>query len=367
MSFVLRWSSAILIVVVVVATLGFIKYNKVMAAIAYGESFPEPSAAVNTVVTELSEHQEQVRVTGQIVAKQSLILATELPGKVAKVGFLPGGKVDKDQVLVEQDVSQEKAQLTAATARAELAKKTLTRFENLLSEQRISQDQVDQAATNLKVAKADVQNLKASINKKTIKAPFSGSVGLEKIEVGALLPAGAQIAHLVGSDDNIWLDFQLPQTQQQLTVGENVAVKVIGSGRNADTVGAKVIAKNPALNANSRHVLYRAELDNTQGYFSHNQIVSVVVPVRVSAAVLVPNSAVTRNHKGEYVYLLEQDENNQYRAKPLAVTLGKRQGDFQLITQGLKGGEFIATQGAFKLREGLLVYPNTAGTEQGVQ
>lgn len=367
MNILLRWGSAILIVVAVVAVLGFVKYNKVMAAIAFGESFPEPSASVNTVVTELTEHEEQIRVTGQIVAKQTLMLATELPGKVAQVGFQPGEEVSQGQVLIAQDISQEKAQLSAAKAQVLLAKKTVSRLEKLLVEQRISQEQVDQAATTLMVAEADVDNLKASIAKKTIRAPFDGTVGLDKVEVGSLMSAGANVTYLVGNDEDIWLDFQLPQTQQQLKVGESVYVKVIGAGKNADSLEAQVIAKNPALNANSRHVSYRAELNNKQGYFSHNQIVTVVVPVRVQNAVLVPNSAVTRSHHGEFVYLLEQDENQQFRAKPIEVTLGKRKGDFQLITEGLKGGEFIATQGAFKLREGLLVYPKTGVSEQGVQ
>ena len=354
---ILRWLSAILIVVVVVVTLGFVKYNQVMAAIAFGESFPEPSATVNTIVTEVNEYEEQIRVTGQIVAPQTLMVSTELSGKIAKIGFQPGGKVKAGQLLIGQDISQEKAQLEAAKARVELATKTLSRYENLYSQNRISLDQVDQARTDLRVSKADVDNLSASIEKKTIYAPFAGSVGLEQHQVGQLLSAGEEITYLVGNSEFIWLDFQLPQTQHQLTIGESVMVKVIGGSVNSQTIEAQVIARNAALTANSRHVQYRAQLDNSQGQFSHNQVVTVSVPQRVANAVLVPNSAVTRNQNGEYVYLLEQDEQEQYRAKPIKVTLGKRKGDSQLITSGLSGGEFIATQGSFKLREGLLVYP----------
>lgn len=366
MNILIRWLVAVLIVVTVVASLGFVKYTQVQAAIAFGESFPEPSASVNTVVTEVSQHEEQIRVTGQIVAPQTLMVSTELPGKVAKVGFNPGDKVTAGQLLIEQDVSQEKAQLEGAKARVDLAKKTLSRYENLYSQKRISQDQVDQARTDLRIATADVNNLTASINKKTINAPFAGSVGLEQFQVGQLLSAGENITHLVGINDYIWLDFQLPQTQQQLTLGDSVLVKVIGGSANSVAVKAEVIARNAALSANSRHVKYRAKLDNTQGLFSHNQVVTVSVPQRLASAVLVPNSAVTRNQHGEYVYLLEKDENDQYRAKPIKVSLGKRKGDNQLITSGLVGGEFIATQGAFKLREGLLVYPKQAEVMGGL-
>lgn len=365
MNILLRWLSAILIVVVVVATLGFVKYSQVQAAIAFGESFPEPSAAVNTIVTEISEHKEQIRVTGQVVAPQILTVSTELPGKIAKVGFTPGSKVEAGQLLIGQDISQERAQLSAAKARVALAKKTLSRYENLYSQKRISQDQVDQANTDLRIATSDVDNLTASIEKKTIYAPFAGSVGLDQYQVGQLLSAGESITQLVGINDYIWLDFQLPQTQQQLTVGESVMVKVIGGSVNNQGVTAKVIARNAALTANSRHVKYRAQLDNTQGVFSHNQVVTVSVPQRIENAVLVPNSAVTRNQNGEFVYLLEQDEQEQYRAKPVKVTVGKRKGDSQLITAGLVGGEFIATQGAFKLREGLLVYPKQPEVQGG--
>lgn len=360
MNIIIRWFVAVFIVVAVVATLGFVKYSQVQAAIAFGESFPEPSASVNTIVTEVTEHKEQIRVTGQIVSPQTLMVSTELPGKIAKVGFAPGDKVTAGQLLIEQDVSQEQAQLEGAKARVDLATKTLSRFENLSSQKRISQDQVDQARTDLRIAKSDVNNLTASIEKKTIYAPFAGSVGLEQYQVGQLLSAGENITYLVGSNDYIWLDFQLPQTQQQLKLGESVLVKVIGGRVNSASVQAEVIARNAALTANSRHVQYRAKLDNSQGIFSHNQVVTVSVPQRIENAVLVPNSAVTRNQHGEYVYLLEKDDQEQFRAKPIKVSLGKRKGDSQLITSGLSGGEFIATQGAFKLREGLLVYPKQA-------
>jgi len=365
MNTLIRWFAAIVIVVVVIATLGFVKYNQVQAAIAFGESFPEPSAAVNTLVTEVSEYKEQIRVTGQIVAPQTLMVSTELPGKIAKVGFVPGATVKSGQILIAQDVSQEQAQLAAAKARVELNKKTLSRYENLFSQQRISQDQVDQAQTDLTIARAEVDNLNASIEKKTILAPFNGTVGLEQYQVGELLPAGANITYLVGINDFIWLDFQLPQTQQQLSIGESVQVKVIGGSMSSPTMEAQVIAKSAALTASSRHVKYRAQLDNSNNQFSHNQVVTVSVPQRIENAVLVPNSAVTRNQHGEFVYLLEQDENEQYRAKPIKVTVGKRKGDSQLITSGLVGGEFIATQGAFKLHQGLLVYPNQADAQGG--
>lgn len=365
MNILLRWLSAIFIVVAVVATLGFVKYSQVQAAIAFGESFPEPSATVNTTVTELSEHKEQIRVTGQIVAPQTLMVSTELPGKIAQVGFTPGSKVEAGQLLIGQDTSQEKAQLKAAKARVELAKKTLSRYENLYSQKRISQDQVDQARTDLRIATADVDNLTASIDKKTIYAPFGGSVGLDQFQVGQLLSAGENITHLVGNNDYIWLDFQLPQTQQQLSIGESVLVKVIGGSVNSQAVTAKVIARNAALTASSRHVKYRAQLENTQGAFNHNQVVTVSVPQRIENAVLVPNSAVTRNQNGEFVYLLEQDDKDMFRAKAVKVTVGKRKGDFQLVTSGLEGGEFIATQGAFKLYEGLLVYPKQAQAQGG--
>lgn len=354
------WLAAILLVVLVIVALGFTKFTQIQAAIAFGESFPEPSATVKSVYAQTTQYTQTVKVVGQLSAPKQLTLSNEYPGLVSEVNYKPGDLVEKGQALIKLDTRIEAANLAAAKARLALAQSTFKRFEALLKQKRISQEEVDQARANLLVAEAEVTNLSLVIAKKTLSAPFAGRVGLEQYEVGQYLDGNTQLTTLVGVNPTIWLDFSLPQTIQQLAIGDTVTVQLIGQGDTA--IPAKVIAKTAQINAGSRQQGYRAELNNTDNQFTPNQIVSVFVPVATNTVVAVPTNAITRNHFGEFVYVLEKDAAQNWRAKPVKVTLGDKVHDQQMVLSGLSGGEFIAAEGAFKLSENLLVY-----TEQTAQ
>ena len=348
-----RWLSASFIIIIVIAALGLIKFKQIQAAIAFGESFPEPSAAVKSTYVTTTEHQQSVKVVGQLQARQTLTISNEYPGSITYVGFAPGEQVSANQVLIKLDTSIDEADLQAAKARVKLAESTYQRFKKLLAEKRISPDEVDRAAAEVAVNQAQVQRLTALIEKKTIRAPFAGQTGLDQYQSGQLLDANSAITTLVGNDDAIWVDFQVPQTLPQPKLGDKVSVKVAGSNSSVD---AQVIAKNAALDMGSRQQGYRALLANPAAKYSHNQMAAVFVPTKTVKAAVVPSNAITRNHFGEFVYRLEKDQQQNWRVKPVKVTLGEKGADQQLVLSGLSGGEFIATEGAFKLQEDLLVY-----------
>lgn len=348
------WILSIALVVSVIAGLGFIKYSQVMAAIAFGESFPEPSASVQNATAQLSQYRPVSKVVGQLQAPKHLIIRNEYAGPISHVGFAPGDLVAKGQVLIKQDVALESAELAAAQSRLKLAQVTLSRRAQLLQQNRASQGEVDEAEANVAVTQAEVNRLATIIARKTITAPFAGQVGLEQYQTGQLLAANSELTSLVGQDEKMWVDFSIPQTQSQITKGDSVMVSTVSDANQ--TLTAVVIAREAAVNANSRQLRYRAELDNSSKTLSHNQMVTVQVPGVAEQVVLVPVSAITRNHFGEFVYQLEKDTEKNWRAKPVKVELGPRQGEQQVILSGLTGDEFIAAQGAFKLSEGLLVY-----------
>lgn len=351
-----RWLAAIILIIIVVLGLGITKFSQIQAMIAFAESFPEPSASVKSTYAQSAEHVKTVKVVGQIQAPSILTLSNEYAGTITDIGFKPGDIVEKDQLLIKLDTSIEEANLSAARARLKLAESSLVRVEKLLSQKRISQDEVDKADANVSVAKAEVANLTSIINKKTIKAPFSGRIGLNHYQVGQLLVVNSKITTLVGLDANIWFDFSVPQTLPRLNVGDTVQISIIKQMAQSNKLSAKIIATAPNIDINSRQQSYRAELNNENSILYHNQIVSVFVPIETVSAVSVPSNAVTRNHFGDFVYKLEKDEQHNWRAKPIKVVLGDKNSDQQLILSGLNAGEFIASEGAFKLKENLLVY-----------
>lgn len=352
---IMRWLTTIGLIVTVVASLGFVKFSQIQAMIAFGESFPEPSAAVNTVTTEKSLYQAKSKVTGQVVAPKIIELTNEYQGKIVSVGFVPGQAVNKGQVLLQLDISEEKARLSAADARLTLAQKTVERVGDLRANNRISAEALDQAEAELSIARSEVENLEVVISKKTITAPFAGTVGLNNFHAGQFLAAYTAITTLVGDQQRMWIDFKLPQTAMPLNVDDVVDFATIENHSRAGS--ARIIAKTPVLTASSRHVQYRAEFSN-DATLGHNTLVNLFVPKdQALSVVMVPNSAVKRDHFGDYVYLLEKDEQGLYRASPKQVQLGNRDKDNQVVLSGLEGGEYIATEGSFKLRPGLLVYP----------
>lgn len=363
-----RWIVSLFIIAIIISTLGFIKFNQIQAAIAFGESFPEPSAAVKSSYVEYLDYSETSKVIGQLQATKAIDLRNEYAGLITNVHFQPGDLVEKDQVLLEQDITIEQADLLAANARLTLAQSTLTRLSKLLKQKRVSPDQVDQAQADVAIAKSQIANLRAIIDKKVIRAPFSGVLGLTNYHVGELLGANTSLTSLIAQDEKIWVNFKLPQTLPQLAIGDDISVSLIATTPDtSDQLTATVIAKNTAIDIAARQLAYRAELDNSRLQLHHNQMVSVVVSTPTKPMLAVPSNAIARNQLGAFVYALNQDDSENWRAQSIQVELGARQGDMQLIKHGLNGDEFIATEGAFKLRDQLLVYtqaPNNNALEE---
>lgn len=353
-----RWGAAVLIILATVAGLGFLKFQQVQAAIAFGESFPETSASVNTMVTSAVDYSTSYKVTGQARATQVVTLHNQLPGTIEKVNFRAGDLVKEGQLLLSLNVSEEIAQLNSAKASYTLAEATLKRNKKLLKGKKVSQQVVDAALADYQVAIANIANLESVISKKQVVAPFSGRVGLDTFEVGQFLAASSEITTLIGDNDEMWIDFKLPQTREKLAVGDSVAIQQINRSLTNPMLSAIVVAKQTQMESGSRHQKYRVVLDNKDGSIIHNELVNTFIVAKPQAVMMVPNLAITRGVNGSYVYQLLKDDKGDYRAQKLSVELGPREGDDHVVLSGLDEGMFIATVGAFKLSPGLLVYPS---------
>ena len=347
----------------VVISLAAYKALEIKAAIAMGEAYPEHSETVSAITVGSQSHQDSVKVLGEILAPQQVTLRTEMVGRIVEIGFRSGDTVAEGQLLLQQDISEERAQLSSAKARFDLASRIHQRNLKLRKSNSVSQEQLDKAKADLATVDAEISVLNSAIRKKTIRAPFAGMTDIHQFEVGELLMDNQAVTNLVGLQDELWVDFQVPQFYPTLAIGSHVRVQRIAHRKQASSswVSAEVIARNTQVSSDQRSLQYRALLKRDGFAAAINAGVSVSVPVGEDQTYpAVPLTAVQRDHLGPHVFILQQDKTSAaYRAVRQEVTIAARQQDQLLIAQGLSVGQLIAGPGAFKLYPGLLVRINS--------
>lgn len=342
------WLISILIMVLVIGGLAVFKAQEIMAAIAFGQSFPEPSAAVEVHVVESGSYQAMQKVFAEVIAPQRLDLRNELGGIIAAVGFNSGEQVEKGQLLLQLDVREDNARLRALQARQQLAARTYERNQKLYKQQRISEQMLEESKAEFDTLAAELTQVKVQIDKKSITAPFAARAGIHRLEPGQLLPAQSSITTLVGLTSYLWLDFELPQAATLLKVGDTITL-LASSGH----LTAEVIAREGELSNNSRHLRYRAQFSAS----GHSLLPNSVVDLQVSAgeavsAALIPDTALRVDQLGNFVYVLSEDpDTGDLRAHRQPVEVGSRRKNEVAILSGLNSGDRIAAKGAFKLRD----------------
>ena len=350
------WLVVIGLCLAVAGGLGYYKYQQIQAAIAFGAAYPEPVESTDAFIAREEIWQPVTSVSAEVVAVRSVTLSNELAGTIVEVGFAPGAQVAQGQVLVRLDISEERAQLAAARADAEIARLELSRNQKLIKSGAAAQETRDQAKARYDAAIAAVNRLRAVIEKKTLRSPFEAMTGLHQLEVGQYLDKATQIARLIGIDDEVWIDFTLPQQEAQLSVGESITVVM---NIRQQSFPASIIARDAFVNEVSRNVRYRALADNTELAVYAGSLVTVEVPLGEPRVItLVPTVAVRRDAFSANVFVLvpaEEGARAAERAQKRQVQLGPQRGELVVITDGLKPGERVAANGAFKLREGVLV------------
>jgi len=343
------------------------KALEIKAAIAFGESFPEHSETVASVLSSRVEHTPYMQVIGEVLAPQQVEIRSETQGRVVQVGFQSGQRVEAGQLLLQQDIAQELAQLDSANARLKLAQSVFQRQQNLLKVRAVSQEQLDRASADLATIKAEIAGLKVTIGKRTLRAPFAGNTGIHQFEVGQFLLDNVLVTELVGEQKTLWVDFQVPQFYPALNKGTQVQVKRLlhqplqqSQQQPADKqwLKANIIARSSQVNRSNRSFLYRAEFSNADLNTAVNSGVSVKIPVSATQTLVqVPATAVQQDHLGQFVFRLQADAaSGAYRAERQEVEVLSKQGGFAILKRGLANQQLIASDGAFKLYPGLLVH-----------
>lgn len=357
------WVGGVVGLILVIAVLAGVKIGQIGTMIRAGKSFVPPPESVTSAKVEATEWEATRAAIGTLVAVRAVTVGAELSGTVREIGFDSGAFVKKGAIMVKLDTSTEEAQLAAAVADATLAKATLERALKLYQGGANTQADLDAAQARAAQTAAAAATLRATIAKKTIRAPFDGRVAIRQVELGQVVSSGTPIASLQ-SVSPIHADFWVPQQAlAELSVGQRTRVRAdIFPGAQWE---GPITVINPEVDPATRNVRVRATYPNADGKLRPGMFVSVEVLSSVRRPVLiVPATAVVYAPYGDSVFII--DPGKDQRGEPTLVArqqfvrLGERRGDFVAVSSGLKAGETVVSNGAFKLRNGATVTVNNA-------
>ena len=350
----------ILGVLVMIGILVGIKGLQINRMIAIGSQSTPPPETVTTAVVRSESWEALITSVGSLEAVQGVMMTAELPGKVVRIAFEPGTKVKAGDLLVQQDISSEEAQLRAAEATVALTKLELERSRKLLGKKAVAQAKYDSDDALYKQAVAQIDGIRATIRKKTIRAPFTGRLGIRLINLGQILNEGEPIVSLQTLDP-IFVNFSLPQ-QQLAQVTPGLKVRVTTDALPGQAIEGEITAISPDVDAATRNIRVQATVANSQEHLRPGMFVNVAMILPLREDVLaIPTTAVLYAPYGDTVFVVDANKsqkgvepvNNVVRQK--IVQLGEKRGDFVASVSGLEKGETVVSTGVFKLRNGQAV------------
>ncbi len=356
-----RMTLMLTVAAALIAVLGLVKFRQVKSAMAVYASFQPPPEAVTTIVAAQGEWPDTFTAIGTVTAVRGVTVSADLQGVVERIAFESGQPVREGDVLAVLDTRQERAQVAAAEAQRDLARLNLARMEGLLSQSVISRAEYDQATANQRETEAHVGEIQAAIDRKTIRAPFSGILGLRQINLGQYLSGGDAVVNLQ-SLDPIYVNFGVPQQDAgKVTVGQNVRI-MTDDGPGAQRAG-RVTAIDSVIDQGTRNVQVQATLANPGGKLRPGMFVQTELALGPARSIVtLPASAISYAPYGDSVFAvtdLKDAKGHTYRGvRQQIVKLGGTRGDQVAIVSGIKPGDEVVSSGAFKLRNGAAVLVN---------
>ncbi len=346
-------------VIVLILVIGGIKYSQIRAAMAGGGWQPAPEA-VTSLVASSQEWEAVLEAIGTAEAVNGVVVSADMPGVVSKIEFDSGKAVGKGDVLLRLDSSQEQAQLAAAEAKLELAKLDLARNEGLVATGIVPRATYDRAIAEARESEASANEIRATIARKVIRAPFSGVLGIRQVNLGEYLDAGSPIVPLQ-SLQPILVNVSVPQ-QELGRVRVGAEVRVVDDF-SPDIHTGQVTAIDSMVDESTRNVRVQATMDNRSRHLKPGMFVKAQLVVgRGEPVVSVPASAISYAPFGDSLFIIEEmkgADGKPYRGvRQQFVKLGGARGDQVAVVSGLEAGEEVVTSGVFKLRNGAAVEVN---------
>jgi membrane fusion protein (multidrug efflux system) len=353
---------AILIVLVVAGGIGGIKMLQFKTLMAAGKNFTQLPETISSAEVKEEKWQGTFSAIGSIAAVQGVTLTPDIPGTVREIAFESGAVVAKGDLLARLDTSSEVAQLQAIEAQAELARLNVERERALRAQKMNSQLELDTAEATLKQQMANADAIRATIEKKTIRAPFAGRLGIRLINLGQYLDTGKPIVSLQALSP-VYVDFSLPQ-QNIAQLKTSMRVRVTTDAYAGRQFEGTLTAINPDLDQATRSVGLQGTIENADQTLRPGMYAKVEVLLPEEQQVLViPATAVLSAPFGDSVYVLEAGKDKApATVRQQFVRTGLARGDFISVESGLKPGDRVVSSGLFKLRNGMSVVENNALT-----
>ncbi|WP_043757296.1 efflux RND transporter periplasmic adaptor subunit [Imhoffiella purpurea] len=344
-----RLSLVLLALAAIIGGLAFLKYTQIQKEMAmYSTSPPPPTVSATRVVAKTWE--PTLSAVGTVSAVQGVDVSNEVAGQVASIHFSSGAEVEQGELLVQLDDQVDRADLEGLVAAERLAEIKLKRNRTLLRDRAVAQGDVDETTAQLDQARALVKAKQATIDKKQIRAPFAGQLGIRQVDLGQYLAEGAAIVTLV-SLDVVYVDYALPERDlSQLQLGQGVRIRV--AAHPDRTFDGRIEAISPSLDKRTRNLSIRARFDNPEhllrpGMFART---TTVLPVE-ERTLVIPRQAVTFNTYGDSVFLIQEVEGKP-KVQRRQIRTGAARDDEVVILQGLAEGDRIVLAGQVKLTNG---------------
>lgn len=354
----------ILMLLFMAAVIGGLYGMKMKQIEAMSNMPPPPPPTVSTTVAAYDDWQPQLEAVGSLRAVNGADLAFEVPGIVEELHFNSGDEVKAGDVLVRLRDDEDVSKLHALQAVVDLAVITYQRGMKQLPSQTISQAAVDADKSELDAARANVAEQQALIDKKVIRAPFDGRLGIRAVDLGQYLAAGTTVVTLQ-SLDPIFVDFFLPQQAlEQIHIGQPISAKV--DTYPGQTFAGEISAIEPKVDAASRNVRVRATIKNPDLKLLPGMYATVDIATgEPQRYVTLPQTAITFNAYGNTVYIVDKGEPGadgqpQLKVHQTFVKTGETRGDQIAVLDGVKEGEMVVMAGQLKLRNGAAVAVNNS-------
>lgn len=308
-----------------------------------GKGSEGPSLAVDGIIVSSSSFSNHLDVTGSIEANESVSLRSEVAGLVTDIYFKEGSYVNKGAILIKINDKDIQAQLQDVLTKEDLATSNENRAKQLLSRGAISQEEYDIAAANLKSLKAQAQLVRAQLSKTTLRAPFSGKVGIRSISVGEYLTPSTTIASLMNTNP-IKIGFSIPEKYAaQIKLNSPISFTTDASGK---TFSGKVFAIEPGIDQQTRTLQIKALAPNPSDELLPGSFAKVKLALsKQENTILVPSEAIIPVLKGKMVYISKNG-----KAQQVMVEAGTRTAEHVVITSGLNIGDTVLTTGAMALK-----------------
>lgn len=329
---------------------GFQTFKEIMIRKAIG-AMANPPQTISTVVAANAPWQSTIDAVGSLRAVNGADLALQVAGIVQSIAFASGDNVAAGQTLLSLVATDDVAKLRSLEATAENYAIVLKRDEEQVKFNAVSQATVDSDRANLKNAQALVEQQKALLEQKTLKAPFAGRLGIRAVDLGQYLSAGTSIVTLQ-SLDPIYVDFYLPQQAlAAISIGQDVSVAV--DAFPAERFTGQITAVNAKVDSTSRNVQVRANLRNSEARLLPGMFAKVEIAVgKPEQVVTVPLTAIVNNSYGDLVYLVDDLHDGQGTARQMFVKTRPAKGDRVAVNEGIKPGATVVIAGQLKLRNG---------------